>query len=170
MVLCSNGEFLHDFRVQHNISLQQVSKDTGIPEIKIKQWEEGVNIPSKWYLKTLTDYYHCTLSDTHKSSNKYRNQKVMVDGIMFDSLKEANRYQELKILEKSGRIKNLQRQVKYVLIPKQENERAVNYIADFVYEENDNLVVEDTKGVKTKEYIIKRKLMLYIHGIKIKEV
>lgn len=45
MILSSNGEFLHDFRVQHNISLQQVSKDTGIPEIKIKQWEEGVNIP-----------------------------------------------------------------------------------------------------------------------------
>lgn len=122
---------------------------------------------------------------------KYNNKKVMVDGIKFDSKKEAKRYQELKMLEKAGIISNLQRQVKYTLIPAQYErtgevyakgnnkgkpqkgrliERECAYYADFVYTENGKSVVEDTKGVKTPEYIIKRKLMLYVHNIKIKEM
>ena len=104
---------------------------------------------------------------------KYHNQKTIIDGIKFDSKKEANRWCELQLLEKAGIISNLQRQVTFELIPRQlENgkviEKALKYIADFVYDENGQQVVEDCKGFKTKEYLIKRKIMLY-KGIKIKE-
>lgn len=108
--------------------------------------------------------------------NKYKNSKVVIDGIRFDSKKEARRYIELKMLERSGEISDLKRQVKYNLIPTQKQgkktiERACDYYADFVYMRRDGcVIVEDTKGVKTPEYIIKRKLMLYVYGIKIKEV
>ena len=106
---------------------------------------------------------------------KYNSRKTIVDGIKFDSKKEATRYKELKTLEKSGVISNLQRQVKYVLIPAQREdkkliERECSYYADFVYIRGGEQVVEDTKGVRTPEYIIKRKLMLYVHKIRIKEV
>ncbi len=108
---------------------------------------------------------------------KYRSSLQEVDGIRFDSAKEAQRWQELKMLVKTGEIKNLKRQVKYQLLPNQRDndgtviERAVTYIADFVYIGSDGRIVcEDTKGYRTKEYIIKRKLMLYIQGIRIKEV
>ena len=105
--------------------------------------------------------------------NKYKNIKTTTsDGIVHDSRKEAQRWCELKLLERAGKIKDLQRQVKYELIPKQDGERACYYVADFVYHnaETGKKVVEDTKGKKTKEYIIKRKLMLYIHGIRIREI
>lgn len=124
-----------------------------------------------------------------RGKNKYHNKTTIIDGISFPSRKEARRYQELLLLQRAGVIRNLQMQVKYVLIPAQYEEYArygkkgqrlldgkrllekeCSYIADFVYEENEKTIVEDTKGVKTKDYIIKRKLMLYIHGIRIKEV
>lgn len=103
--------------------------------------------------------------------SKFNNQKTEVDGILFDSRKEAKRYYELKLLQRAGEISNLQLQVKYELIPKQANERACNYIADFVYQDKSGqIVVEDVKGRRTKEYVIKRKLMLYQHGIRVVEV
>lgn len=119
--------------------------------------------------------------------NKYKSRKTSVNGVNFDSRKEADRYIELNLLSRSGAIKGLKRQVRFELIPAQYEpdiisprgkvkkgkliERAVSYIADFVYNDRDgNLVVEDVKGIRTKDYIIKRKLMLYIHGIKIKEI
>lgn len=125
--------------------------------------------------------------------NKYGNKKVTIDGEVFDSKREAKRYQELKLLEKSGAIVGLKRQETYYLIPTQREastrvytkgrkkgqpiegkviEKPVTYIADFAYLDaaTGNVVVEDVKGVRTKDYIIKRKLMLYIHGIKIREV
>ena len=104
--------------------------------------------------------------------NKYGAKKITVDGITFDSKKEANRYCELRLLEKAGYIENLQRQVRYTLIPKQEGERACEYVADFVYIENGKTVVEDvkSKATRTDAYIIKRKLMKYNFGITIKEV
>lgn len=121
--------------------------------------------------------------------NKYYNKKCTVNGIIFDSRKEARRYQELLLLQRAGVIKSLQRQVKYVLIPAQYEsferygkngqeltpgkkliERECAYVADFVYVEDGKTVIEDTKGMKTKDYIIKRKLMLYTHGIRIREV
>jgi hypothetical protein len=102
--------------------------------------------------------------------SKYGNIKTVTsDGIKHDSIKEANRWCELLLLQRAGMIQDLQRQVKYELIPKQEGERAVYYIADFVYTENDKKVVEDVKGMRTKEYKLKKKMMLYFHGIKIKE-
>ena len=118
--------------------------------------------------------------------NKYHSKKVAVNGIEFDSKKEAKRYQELLLLERAGAISDLKRQVEYVLIPAQREpdtygvrgglikgkviEQAVKYKADFVYNENGQAVVEDTKGFRTKDYILKRKMMLYFHGIRIREV
>lgn len=112
---------------------------------------------------------------------KYGNKKIKYDGLTFDSKKEASRYKELKILEQLGEIKDLQLQKPFTLIPSQYQiingkkkslERPVKYKADFVYFDNEKkeVVVEDTKGYKTKDYVIKRKLMLYIHGIQIKEI
>lgn len=106
---------------------------------------------------------------------KYHAKKTELDGITFDSRKEAQRYAELKLLERSGAIHNLRRQVRYELIPAQKKdgktiERACHYIADFVYEENGKTVVEDVKGYRTKEYVLKRKLMLQVYGIELREV
>lgn len=119
---------------------------------------------------------------------KFHNKKVTVEGETFDSKREASRWLELKMLQRSGRISNLERQKKFVLIPAQYEpeitgprggkkkgrllEREVAYIADFVYwdDEKHEFEVEDTKGVRTPEYIIKRKLMLWLNGIKIIEV
>ena len=108
--------------------------------------------------------------------SKYGNQKTVIDGLMFDSKKEANRWCELKLMERAGVISNLVRQMPITLLPAQRNdkgkviERPVKYVADFMYEEDGKQVIEDTKGVRTKEYIIKRKLMLWRYGIRIKEV
>lgn len=118
--------------------------------------------------------------------SKYNNRKVRRDGLTFDSKKEHKRYNELLLLEQAGEIKNLRRQVRFLLIPTQREpkiigprggvkngkllERECAYIADFVYTENGKIVVEDTKGLRTKDYIIKRKLMLYMHNIRIREV
>ena len=111
----------------------------------------------------------------YPNSNKYRNKKVTLDGIEFDSKKEARRYAELKMLERAGMIQDLELQKKYVLIPSQYInkrcvEREVAYKADFVYTQNGETVVEDTKGMRTDKYIIKRKLLLYRHGLRIREV
>lgn len=107
--------------------------------------------------------------------SKYHSRKITRDGITFDSVKEYRRHCELLLLEKAGAITDLQRQVKFELIPSQRIggkvvERPCNYVADFVYKENGQTIVEDTKGFKTKDYILKRKMMLWFHGIKIKEV
>lgn len=102
--------------------------------------------------------------------SKYHAKKTVVDGIIFQSRKEAKRYQELKLMQRAGLISDLRRQVKYELIPKQQGERAVSYIADFVYTEDGKTVVEDVKGVRTPVYKIKKKLMLWRHGVKIREV
>lgn len=110
-----------------------------------------------------------------KKGSKYHNRKVTIDGETFDSKKEARRWLELKYLEKAGEIKGLRRQIKFVLIPSQRRggkviERECAYKADFVYECGGKVVVEDAKGMRTPDYIIKRKMMLYFHGIQIKEV
>lgn len=120
--------------------------------------------------------------------NKYNAKSVEYDGIKFDSQKEALRYKELRFLISEGIITDLRRQVKYLLIPTQREpdtigarggvkqgkllERECSYIADFVYTvvETGETVVEDTKGFKTKEYAIKKKLMLFVYGIRIKEI
>jgi hypothetical protein len=111
----------------------------------------------------------------HSYRSKYGAKKVTVNGITFDSQKEYRRFRELSLLERVGKITELQMQVKFELIPSQRIdgkvvERACQYVADFVYTENGKKVVEDTKGFKTKDYIIKRKLMLWVHGIQVKEI
>ena len=110
--------------------------------------------------------------------SKYGAKKVTFDGKTFDSQKEAQRYAELRLLERGKVIVDLRCQVEFMLIPswRDENgkviERAVRYVADFVYKDlkTGEQIVEDTKGFKTKEYIIKRKLMLQVYGIRIREV
>ena len=110
--------------------------------------------------------------------NKYSAQKVSLNGQNFDSKKELERWCELSLLQRGKAITDLRRQVKFELIPAQKDEngkvieRAVNYVADFTYVEKrtGEFIVEDTKGFKTKEYILKRKMMLYFHGIRIREV
>ncbi len=115
--------------------------------------------------------------------NKYGNQRVGGHA----SKKEHYRAAQLRLMERAGLISDLREQVSYELIPAQYAEcgndakghakralleRSCRYIADFVYTDRatGHTVVEDTKGVRTKEYIIKRKLMLHVHGIRIKEV
>ncbi len=110
-----------------------------------------------------------------ETESKYKSQKRELDSKKFDSQKEANRYCELVILQKAGIISDLREQVTFELIPKQYDasgkliERACKYKADFVYTQNGKTIVEDTKGVKTTEYKIKKKLMLYRYGIRIIE-
>ena len=110
---------------------------------------------------------------------KYRNTKTVVDGETFDSRKEANRYCELRLMERAGEISELRRQVAFTLIPAQYvdgkyAERPVKYVADFVYVDRSTgkTVVEDVKSdaTVTPEYVIKRKLMLYRFEIQIKQV
>lgn len=120
--------------------------------------------------------------------SKYHAKKITVDGRTFDSKKEYRRYKELVLLEKARVIENLQCQVKFNLLPSYVEtyprysektgrrikdgtrtvERECNYIADFVYYENGKMVVEDTKGFATPDFKIKKKLMLWVHGIKVK--
>ena len=124
-------------------------------------------------------------------ASKYHNEKVVVDGIKFDSKREAKRYQQLKLMEKAYDIVNLKRQVKYELIPAQYIdgkcvERAMTYTSDFEYDVLKDLrqksvmvdpraktigehVVEDCKGHRTEVYKIKKKMMLYRYGIRITE-
>ena len=118
--------------------------------------------------------------------SKYHSKKITINGETFDSRKEYRRFCELSLLQKAGAITELKRQVEFELIPAQREpdtvgvrggikkgkviEQKCSYIADFVYYENGKKVVEDTKGFKTKDYIIKRKLMLYVYGIRIKEI
>lgn len=123
--------------------------------------------------------------------NKCRNCKIKTsDGLIHDSIKELQRWKELQLLEKLGKIKDLKRQVKFVLIPAQREqgtigkrggikkgkliERELSYIADFVYIENGKMVVEDAKGYKGGTvyalFVIKRKLMLHIHKIQVREI
>ena len=127
-----------------------------------------------------------------KTTSKYHSQKTIVDGITFDSRKEARRYRELKTMEKAGMITGLELQKKFLLLPAQFEpdridfskskkgrhisgkliEHEVAYYADFYYYDclAGEWVVEDTKGVRTPEYIIKRKMLLWFHHIRIREV
>ena len=101
--------------------------------------------------------------------SKYRNQKTVIDGIKFDSKKEADRYCELKLLERAKEISNLRLQVPYILFPKNQYGRVVKYIADFAYTENGKEVVEDCKGMKTDVYKLKKRIMAEKYDIIIRE-
>jgi hypothetical protein len=108
--------------------------------------------------------------NSRKGRNKFNAEKQTVNGRVFDSTGESDRAVELQWLLQLGEIFNLRYQVRYEIIPKQDGESAAHYVADFVYSLKDGLeVVEDTKGHRTAEYRLKRKLMLYVHGIRILE-
>lgn len=101
--------------------------------------------------------------------SKYNARKTIVDGVKFDSRKEARRYKELKLLERAGEIKNLQLQPRFTLQEsfkyQGKTERKISYIADFSYLNKDGkIVVEDTKGYRTETYKLKRKLFLKKYG------
>ena len=109
--------------------------------------------------------------------NKYRNKKITIDGITFDSIKEGGRYRVLKLLVKAKEIKNLELQKKFELQPSYTNAngkhiRAINYLADFYYYDNKLgcYVVEDVKGFRTKEYLLKKKMFEYKYNAIIKEL
>lgn len=108
------------------------------------------------------------------TTNKYKNKKVVIDNILFDSKKEASYYTYLKLLEKAGKITDLELQKKFVLQPSfklnGKTYRGVTYIADFVYKENGQVHVIDTKGYRTEVYKIKKKLFMKKYGIEIEEV
>lgn len=103
--------------------------------------------------------------------NKYHNKWVEVDGIKFPSIKEAERWKTLRLMERAGEITLLARQVKIELVPKSNLFRAVYYVADFVYvdKRTGKTVYEDVKGVRTDVYKLKKKLLYWRHGIEIKE-
>ena len=99
------------------------------------------------------------------SRSKYGNVKHRG----YDSRRESRRAEELAWMEKAGEIQDLREQVRFELIPKQDGERAAHYVADFVYQKDGSQIVEDAKGHRTDMYRLKRKLMLWVHGIRIVE-
>lgn len=105
--------------------------------------------------------------------SKYHAKKTVVDGIEFDSAKEAKRYAKLRDMAEAGEIQDLRLQVPFELLPSFERDgvkyRGMKYIADFVYYRDGKRVVEDCKGMKTAEYKLKKKLMAYINHINIEE-
>lgn len=111
----------------------------------------------------------------YKPSPKYGNSKVTIDDRTFDSKLEAKRYGELRLMERAGMISNLQCQVPFELIPKFKKNgktwRKMEYLADFTYTRDGQLIVEDTKGLRTEAYKLKRKLFEYKYpDLTIKEI
>ena len=106
--------------------------------------------------------------------NKFRNKSVEVDGMKFASTGEARRYLDLLTMQKAGEISDLRTQVEFELIPSFECQgkryRAMKYIADFTYYKDGRMRVEDFKGMRTPEYMLKRKLFAYMRGMRIYEV
>ena len=113
-----------------------------------------------------------TEGEPKKRRNKFGAEATTIQGIRFDSKAEAERYMVLKDEERRGKIEDLQIQVRFNLLPAQGKERPVDYIADFVYIRDGSRVVEDVKSgpTKTREFVLKRKMMLFFHGIKVLEV
>ena len=137
-------------------------------------------------LRLTQEEYDALLGKGKPKESKYHSQQLTVGGKTFDSIKEGTRYSELVLAERAGEISELRCQVPFELIPTQREpskigprggikkgkliEQSCVYVADFVYKDKSGAtVVEDTKGARTPDYIIKRKLMLYIHKIRIKE-
>lgn len=129
---------------------------------------------TRWSPEQLAEYQNRRISlgaKPEKKPSKYNNKKTEVDGIKFDSKKEAKRWQELQFRLRSGEISDLQRQVKYRLAVN--GVHVCDYVADFVYREGLATVTEDVKSDitrKKRDYRIKCKLMFAVHRINIVEV
>lgn len=118
-------------------------------------------------LKVVGETAEPELVDEPPKKSKYGNTKVEIDGFKFDSKKEGMRYVELKHMQRAGIISGLELQVSYVF--EHNGVKIATYLADFRYQQDGKTVVEDVKGMRTQVYIIKRKMMLAFHGVKIKE-
>lgn len=142
-----------------------------VPTARLSR-KQSLSINPNQRTMTIDEFKALRVAPVTKKRNKYGAKKS--GG--YDSKKEHSRANELKLMQRAGLISNLREQVKYVLIPAQRDtagnllERECAYYADFVYSKDGKTVVEDTKGVRTKEYKIKRKLMLHVHGISIVEI
>lgn len=127
-------------------------------------------------LRLSKDEFSRMFGTKEKKRSKYGNKKCEWMGFEFDSKKERDRFIILDAAQRDGEISGLQRQVKFVLIPDQYIdgklvERSMSYIADFTYRDKQgNMIVEDVKGLRTKEYINKRKTLLWLYGIRIHEI
>lgn len=133
----------------------------------------GGCICNRMHQYRLIEYFYRNMQWLHVSSSQFRSlakkpskyhaQKTVVGGVEYDSKKESKRAQELEYLEKLGKIKNLQKQVRFILQDGYVNNqgqkiRPISYIADFVYEEDDKKIIEDSKGFRTEVFLIKKKL------------
>ena len=149
----------------NEIGLNEVANELGIEKEKARRLLEKAN-----------EDVGIVKYNMKRKTSKYGANKTIYDGIKFDSQREANRYTELKLLEKAGRIENLQLQVIYELQPAFEflgkKIRAINYVADFVYldKRTNETVVEDVKGMKTPVYKLKKKMFEYLYKMEIKEI
>lgn len=155
------------------VNLKAQGVRSGVPDICLpvpKGKYHGLYIELKRYGGKPTAYIKIAGRGLKMGLNKYHAKQTMIDGITFPSKLEANRYQELKLLERAGLIHGLVRQAKYTLIEKSKHGREICYIADFVYTEGNKTVVEDTKGFKTPVYNLKKRMMAEKYGILIKEV
>ena len=143
---------------------------------KSKSWT-GKRITRKEALETATAIMKAAEDERKpKKPSKYRNEKTEVDGIIFGSAKEGNRYLELKLLEKAGIISDLKLQVPFVLaesvVLDGRKKPSIKYYADFTYTGNRGFVVEDVKGGRSGKlavYRLKKHLMMSVHGIEIIE-
>lgn len=126
---------------------------------------------SRWTEQDLTDYQGRRALKIEIVSgpkpSKYRNKKTVVDNIEFASKREATRYQDLKLMQQAGLIHDLELQKQFLL--EVNDVKIGSYFADFVYQENGQRVVEDAKGLRTRVYQIKKKLMLALHNVSIRE-
>jgi hypothetical protein len=144
----------------------------------LSSWKPAMNTSAAKDKSAPTQTYsNHAARHTRRNMSKYGNkQSAASDGKVFASRRERRRYEELCLLEKMGKIRDLECQVKYELIPAQKmdegTERAVTYTLDFRYADTDTGRVhhEDAKGAKTQQYVIRRKLMLWIHQIRIEEL
>lgn len=163
-VLCIETNKVYD-------SMEEASKETKANKSKISDVCRGARKTAGCYHWQYADYGR--VKNLAAGTSKYHAKKTVVDGIEFDSAKEAKRYTELRALEEAGKIHGLRLQVTFALLPNFKCDgvkyRGINYVADFVYYRNGKLVVEDVKGVKTPEYKLKKKLMAYINYINIEE-
>lgn len=130
-------------------------------------------------MKLNKDIYNRLLSNSIKvKENKYKNKKTIIDGTTFDSKKEAQRYVQLKLLERAGLIKELELQKKFELQPSYINNegkkiRKITYVADFFYYDikKQKYIIEDTKGFRTEVYKIKKKIFEFQYpNLTIKEL
>ena len=158
----------------------------GIDVSRLSPWAQKQIAQKIAIAETAKRFAKEVAQEKEEGKTKLRNKKCpgfLMDGtqVMFDSQRERDRYGELALMAKAGQISDLRYQVKYELIPPQvrddgTKERGISYTADFVYEQDGKTVVEDSKGYRNPasatyaKFVMKRKLMLYIHGITVMEV